>query len=313
MGIPTHTSTSFASIANRVSYILDLRGPSMPVDSMCSSTISAIHMACQEIKLGHCNMAIAGGVNVYSHPMALVNLSKLKLLSNDEKTRSFCEGGLGFVPGEAVGAIILKPLNAAKKDGDYIYAVIKGSAAGHIGRTNAYFSQNPIRQADIIEQAIKDANIPKESISYIETATTGTEINDSIEIESLNKVFQNIGIQEHSVAIGSVKPNVGHAEAASGIDQVIKVIMQLKHKKYAPTKLFGTLNKKMRLEHSALYVVEQVEEWKKKQVSDKVYPRRAAINSFGAGGYMLNYRYRREMNTRVKLFTCLFLQKLNEA
>ena len=286
MGIPTHTSTSFASIANRVSYILDLRGPSMPVDSMCSSTISAIHMACQEIKLGHCNMAIAGGVNVYSHPMALVNLSKLKLLSNDEKTRSFCEGGLGFVPGEAVGAIILKPLNAAKKDGDYIYAVIKGSAAGHIGRTNAYFSQNPIRQADIIEQAIKDANIPKESISYIETATTGTEINDSIEIESLNKVFQNIGIQEHSVAIGSVKPNVGHAEAASGIDQVIKVIMQLKHKKYAPTKLFGTLNKKMRLEHSALYVVEQVEEWKKKQVSDKVYPRRAAINSFGAGGYM---------------------------
>lgn len=285
-GVPVHTSTSFASIANRVSYTLDLRGPSIPVDSMCSSSVAAIHMACQEIKSGHCNMAIAGGVNLYSHPMAIVNLSKLKLLSNDDKTRSFCEGGLGFVPGEAIGAIVLKSLEAAKKDGDYIYAVIKGSAAGHIGRTNAYFSQNPIRQAEIIEQALKDADVSKESISYIETATTGTEINDSIEIESLKKVFQNKEMQEHSIAIGSVKPNVGHAESASGIDQLMKVLMQLKYKQLAPTKLNGAWNKKISLEHSSLYLVDHVEEWKEKQVAGKTYPRRAAINSFGAGGYL---------------------------
>lgn len=285
-GMPAHTSTSFASIANRVSYTLDLRGPSIPVDSMCSSTVAAIHMACQEIKSGHCNMAIAGGVNLYSHPMAMVNLSKLKLLSNDDKTRSFCEGGLGFVPGEAIGAIVLKSLEAAKRDGDYIYAVIKGSAAGHIGRTNAYFSQNPIRQAEIIEQAIKDADVPKESISYIETATTGTEINDSIEIESLKKVFRNKEMQEHSIAIGSVKPNVGHAESASGIDQLMKVLMQLKHKQLAPTKLNGTWNKKISLEHSSLYLADHVEEWKEKQVAGEAYPRRAAINSLGAGGYL---------------------------
>lgn len=285
-GMPAHTSTSFASIANRVSYTLDLRGPSMPVDSMCSSTVAAIHMACQDIKSGHCNMAIAGGVNLYSHPMAMVNLSKLKLLSKDDKTRSFCEGGLGFVPGEAVGAIVLKSLQDAKRDGDYIYAVIKGSAAGHIGRTNAYFSQNPIRQADIIEQALRNADVPKESISYIETSTTGTEVNDSIEIESLKKVFQNREIQEHSIAIGSVKPNVGHAESASGIDQLMKVLIQLKHKQLAPTKLNGTLNKKIALEHSSLYLTDHVEEWKEKQGTGKVYPRRAAINSFGAGGYL---------------------------
>lgn len=285
-GMPAHTSTSFASIANRVSYTLDLRGPSIPVDSMCSSAVAAIHMACQEIKSGHCNMAIAGGVNLYSHPMAMVNLSKLKLLSKDDKTRSFCEGGLGFIPGEAVGAIVLKSLKDANRDGDFIYAVIKGSAAGHIGRTNAYFSQNPIRQADIIEQALRDANVPKESISYIETATTGTEVNDSIEIESLKKVFQNKEMQEHSIAIGSVKPNVGHAESASGIDQLMKVLMQFKHKQIAPTKLNGTLNKKISLEHSSLYLADHVEEWKEKQGSGKAYPRRAAINSFGAGGYL---------------------------
>lgn len=283
-----NTSTSFASIANRVSYMLDLKGPSMPIDTMCSSAIVAIHMACEAIHEGKCNMVIAGGVNLYSHPMALVNLSRLKLLSSDDMTRSFCEGGKGFVPGEAVGAVILKRAEDAIKDGDYIYAVIKGSAAGHIGRTNAYFTQNPLRQAEIIENAVKNANVPKESISYIETVGIGTEVNDSIEVEGLKKVFQGEDLPEHSIAIGSVKPNIGHAEAASGIGQLMKVLLQLKLKKIAPTRLNGTLNKKMQLNHTTLYEADEQERWEQKQGKEGVYPRRASINSFGAGGYAAN-------------------------
>ncbi len=288
-GTAVNTSTSFASIANRVSYMLDLKGPSMPIDTMCSSSIVAIHMACEAIREGTCNMVIAGGVNLYSHPMALVNLSRLKLLSNDDMTRSFCEGGTGFVPGEAVGAVILKRAEDAIKDGDYIYAVIKGSAAGHIGRTNAYFTQNPLGQAEIVENAIKNANIPKESISYIETVGIGTEVNDSIEVEGLKKVFQGEDLSEHSIAIGSVKPNIGHAEAASGMGQLMKVLLQLKRKKFAPTRLNGTVNKKIQLNHTPLYKAVELEQWDQKRGKDgAAYPRRASINSFGAGGYAAN-------------------------
>lgn len=288
-GNMSHSTTSFASIANRVSYVLNLNGPSMPVDTMCSSTLAAIHMACRSIHVGECKMAIAGGVNLYSHPMALVNLSQVKLLSQDDKTRSFCENGTGFLPSEAVGAVILKSLAEARKDGDYVYGIIKGSAAAHAGKTTAYFSSNPLKQARIIENAIKDAGVPKESISYIETMTVGSETGDSLEIEGLKHVFQAAPDGGNGVLIGSVKPNIGHAEAASGVGQLLKVLLQFKHKRLAPTLLNGKVSNKIRLEGSQLHIQTKEEDWQQikytKDCEIDYYPRRAGISSFGAGGY----------------------------
>jgi len=299
-GNPSHSTTSFASIANRVSYVLNLIGPSMPVDTMCSSVLAAIHMACKSINSGECKMAIAGGVNLYSHPMALVNLSQVKLLSQDNKTRSFCENGTGFLPAEAVGAVILKSLDKAKKDGDYVYGVIKGSAASHIGKTTAYFSSNPLKQAEIIEDAVKNADVPKESISYIETMTVGSETGDSLEIEALKKVFNSVPDGGNLVSIGSVKPNIGHAEAASGIGQLLKVLLQFKYKRLAPTLLNGKVSNKIKLEGSRLRIQTEEEEWRQIKHTQKsgtgCYPRRAGISSFGAGGYGVHMIFEEAQN-----------------
>ena len=188
-GGPVEGSSPYWSVANRVSYHLDLHGPSLTVDSACSSSLTAIHLACQALASGECSVAIAGGVNLNLHPLKYVGLSQGRFASSDGHCHSFAAGGDGYVPGEGVGAVILKPLAAALADGDYVHAVIRGWAANHGGKTNGYTVPNPKSQGAVIAAALRRGGVAPESVSYIEAHGTGTELGDPIEIAGLASAF----------------------------------------------------------------------------------------------------------------------------
>jgi acyl transferase domain-containing protein len=230
-GEPLFPVTSFGSVANRISYIMGLNGPSMPIDTMCSSSLTAIHEACEHIRKGECHMAFSGGVNLYLHPSSYVMLCSQHMLSKDGLCKSFGLGGNGFVPGEGVEVIQLKALSKAVEDGDHIYGVIRGTSINHGGKTNGYTVPNPIAQGKLIRSALEKAQINARTVSYIEAHGTGTELGDPIEIKGLTNAFEKDTKDTGYCAIGSVKSNVGHLEAAAGIAGVIKVLLQMKHKK----------------------------------------------------------------------------------
>ena len=277
-GSDVFTGLSFGSIANRVSFLLNLTGPSMPVDTMCSSSLVAIHLACESLRRGECQMAFAGGVNLYLHPSRIVDLCRTNLLSSDHVNSSFIQGGDGFVPAEAVGAVLLKPLDAAIRDGDHIYGLIKGSAVGHSGRTAAYFSPNPASQVSVIEHALANAGMSAGDIDYVEAHAIGSEITDAIELEALHHGYSTEQ-RANPLKVGSIKPNIGHAESASGMTQLAKVLLQLSHRRFLPTLVQGESNSKFDFERNRVEVQSHDEQWTK-----STGKRRAAISSFGAGG-----------------------------
>ncbi|WP_412756908.1 SDR family NAD(P)-dependent oxidoreductase [Legionella bozemanae] len=274
------TNSLFASIANRVSYFFDFHGPSIALDTMCSSSLTAIHLACQSIHEGECEMALAGGVNLSLHPNKYLLLSHGKFLAHDGHCRSFGEGGDGYVPGEAVGAILLKPLDKALADGDLIYAVIKGSHLNHGGKTNGYTVPNPNAQADLLAETYQKANIDPAQVSYIEAHGTGTSLGDPIEIAGLNKVFSQRKMPQYC-AIGSVKSNIGHCESAAGIAAVTKVVLQLQHHTLVPSLFSDPLNSNINWSTTPFRVQQTVSEWQRPLANA---PRIAGISSFGAGG-----------------------------
>ncbi|MET0497717.1 MAG: type I polyketide synthase [Steroidobacteraceae bacterium] len=281
-GIP---SSSFASIANRVSYFFNFQGPSLALDTMCSSSLTAIHLASEEVRKGAIDVAIAGGVNVSIHPGKYLNLSQGNFASTDGRCRSFGEGGDGYVPGEGVGAVLLKPLAKAVRDGDQIYAVVKASSINHGGKTNGYTVPNPVAQADLILEALNNAKVNPGTIDYIETHGTGTSLGDPIEITGLVRAFEGAGSQGRSrekqfCAIGSVKSNIGHLESAAGIAAVTKVLLQLKHRQLVPSLHAERLNPLIAFADTPFYVQRSFEDWKRPEGR----PRRAAVSSFGAGG-----------------------------
>ncbi len=224
-----------ASIANRVSYALNLHGPSITLDTMCSSSLTAIHIACQDLKQGRTSLAIAGGVNVTIHPNKYLVLSAGQFISGDGHCQSFGEGGDGYIPGEGVGAVILKRLSEAKRDGDHIYGVIRGSALNHGGKTNGYTVPNPQAQAGAITRALHEAQIDARHISYIEAHGTGTKLGDPIEIAALGKAFRRSTEEKEFCLIGSAKSNIGHCESAAGIAGLTKVLLQMQHRQIAPS------------------------------------------------------------------------------
>jgi acyl transferase domain-containing protein/NAD(P)-dependent dehydrogenase (short-subunit alcohol dehydrogenase family) len=268
------------SIANRVSYFLNLNGPSYVVDTACSSSLVAIHQACQSILNSECIMAIAGGVNLSLHPSKYHMLASYGFLSDHGRCKSFSEEGNGYVPSEGVGAVLLKPLALAVKDNDRIYAIIKASSINHGGKTSGYTVPNPAAQAELIKSAIRKAKIDPRSITYIEAHGTGTKLGDPIEIKGLQTAFEEYTQDKQFCAVGSVKSNIGHLEAAAGISQLTKVILQLKYKKIVPTLYAQKINPYIDFANTAFYVQTQLKDW---QALDG-YPRRAGISSFGAGG-----------------------------
>ena len=275
---------SFASIANRVSYVLNVHGPSMTVDTMCSSSLTAIHLACEELKRGRIAMAIAGGVNVSIHPNKYLALSAGQFISSAGQCQSFGYGGDGYVPGEGVGVVVLKRLAEAERDGDHIYGVIRGSALNHGGKTNGYTVPNPQAQASLIREALEEAKTEARQISYIEAHGTGTKLGDPIEIAALNQAFQGETEEKQYCAIGSVKSNIGHLESAAGIAGLTKVLLQMQHGQLVPSLHAERLNPHIEFEKSAFVVNRELRAWERPVVDGRTLPRIAGISSFGAGG-----------------------------
>ncbi|NVO12146.1 MAG: SDR family NAD(P)-dependent oxidoreductase [Bacteroidales bacterium] len=279
-GNKTTPSALTWSIANRVSYFFDFQGPSMPIDTACSSSSVAIHLACESLKRQECQVAIAGGVNLYSHPSKYHSLCTRRMLALGGKCRSFGAGDDGFVPGEGVGSILLKPLSKAIADQDHIYAVIAGSAFDHSGRSNGYSAPNPNSQANLIEYTLNKANISPETIGYVEGHGTGTQLGDSLEIVALTNAFQKQTKKKQFCPVGSVKANIGHSESAAGIAGVAKILLQMKYRQLVPTIHSEEVNPNIEFKETPFYLQHKLTPWE----SSPDYPRRALINSFGAGG-----------------------------
>jgi acyl transferase domain-containing protein/pimeloyl-ACP methyl ester carboxylesterase/SAM-dependent methyltransferase len=287
-GMNAVPSATYASIANRVSYFFNLNGPSMAIDTMCSSSLTAIHLACDSLRKGESDVAIAGGVNLNTHPIKHLILSQGRYITSGRENRSFADGADGFVPGEGVGAVLLKPLKKAVEDGDRIYAVIRGTALNHGGKVNGYSVPNPNAQGEVIREALRKANIDPRTISYVEAHGTGTALGDPIEITGLTKAFQEAALARQSIPIGSVKTNIGHLESAAGIAAVTKVLLQMKHGQLAPSIHVKPPNPHINFKDSPFYVQTKLAEWNRPVLNEngeeKVLPRRAGVSSFGAGG-----------------------------
>ncbi|WP_158542960.1 SDR family NAD(P)-dependent oxidoreductase [Phytoactinopolyspora halophila] len=287
-GRASHLSTNFSSVANRLSYVFDLNGPSLPIDTMCSSSLSAVHEACEHLRRGDCEMALAGGVNIYTHPATYVDFCKMRMLSPDGECRSFGANANGIVPGEGVVGLLLKPLSRAVADGDHIYATIRGSSINHDGKTNGYTVPNPTAQRDVIRQALDRAGVEARTVSYIEAHGTGTELGDPIEIAGLTHAFRHDTTDRQFCAIGSAKSNIGHLEGAAGIAGVVKIILQLRHGQLAPSLHAKELNPNIDFDNSPFYVQRQLADWSRpvmrRHASVSTLPRIAGVSSFGAGG-----------------------------
>ncbi|WP_366572803.1 type I polyketide synthase [Bacillus velezensis] len=276
------------SIANRVSFLFNFQGPSMAVDTACSSSLTAVHIAAESLRSGMSETAIAGGVNLIVDPAHYERLSAFSMLSPGDKCKSFGDSADGFVDGEGVGAIVLKPLAQAEKDGDHIYGVIKGSMLNAAGRTNAYMVPNPKAQFDLIAETLKRTDIHPRTVSYLEAHGTGTALGDPIEIDGLTKAFRLTTEDRQFCSIGSIKSNIGHLESAAGIAGITKLLLQLKHKRIAPSLHAAELNPNIEFEHTPFFVQQKETEWKRPVLNItgkmKEYPRIAGISSFGAGG-----------------------------
>lgn len=296
-------SASFASLANRISYLFDFNGPSIALDTMCSSSLTTVYLACESIKSGASTMAVAGGVNLSIHPQKYVQLCQSGFLSTDGKCRSFGMGGDGYVPGEGVGVVILKSLDQAIRDNDHIYGVIKGAAINSGGKVSGYTVPNQNAQRTLITDTLKQANIDPRTISYVEAHGTGTALGDPIEINAITQGYRNYTKDCQYCSIGSVKSNIGHLESAAGVAALTKVLLQMKYKKLVPSLHSKQLNPYIKFEETPFYVQQELEEWKQPVIDGKSYPRRAAISAFGAGGsnaHIIIEEYESNTNTEYK-------------
>ncbi|RYZ87986.1 MAG: type I polyketide synthase, partial [Moraxellaceae bacterium] len=284
--------TSHAILANRVSFLLGLNGPSAPIDTACSSSLVAIHRALESIHTGSSDMAIVGGVQVMLTPAAFISFGAAGLLSEDGKTKSFDARADGYVRGEGSGAIFLKPLDMAEADGNHIYAVIKATAENHGGRATMLTAPNPTLQAELLIEAYQKAEIDPTTVGYIECHGTGTSLGDPIEFQAMKKAFSELykkhqkapAVKPH-IGLSSVKSNIGHLETAAGISGVLKVLLALKHKQIPALLHFEQLNSYVNLEGTPFYIVDKTMPWEAIQgANGNLLPRVAGVSSFGFGG-----------------------------
>ncbi|AMS13095.1 hypothetical protein A3218_01705 [Pseudomonas chlororaphis] len=279
MGLGGGTS----SVATRMAYVGNFNGPAMAIDTMCSSSLVALDMACQALRSGAVDTAFAGGVNLSLHPSKYLMLSQGQFISSKGHCESFGEGGDGYIPGEGVGVLLLKRLEDAERDGDFIYGVIRGTAVNHGGRASGYTVPNPSAQTQVIRQALRRAAVAPDEISYIEAHGTGTRLGDPIEISGLTRAFGHDPAQPRKTPclIGSVKSNIGHCEGAAGVAGVIKVLLQMRHQVIVPSLHSRTLNPNIDFSLTPFQVNQQLTPWPAKAGQGR---RIAGISSFGAGG-----------------------------
>ncbi|WP_146662813.1 SDR family NAD(P)-dependent oxidoreductase, partial [Enhygromyxa salina] len=274
-----------SSIANQVSYFGDFRGPSVVIDTACSASLVAVHQACESLRRGECSYAIAGGVNVSVHPDKYVHLSRKTMLSPDGRCRAFGADASGYVPGEGVGAVVLKRLSEAVRDGDTIHAVIRATAVNHGGRTSGFTVPNPHAQQALVEQALASAGIDARTIGCVEAHGTGTSLGDPIEHTGLAQAFAKHTDELGFCALGSVKSAIGHLEGAAGIAGLTKVALQLRERVLLPTLHAERLNPLIDFASSPFRVQREAAPWPEgRDAAGRLVPRRAAVSSFGAGG-----------------------------
>ncbi|WP_050776695.1 beta-ketoacyl synthase N-terminal-like domain-containing protein [Streptomyces sp. SPB074] len=284
-GRPAYSGGAIGNNANRVSYILDLHGPSLAIDTMCSSSLAAVHLAVRALRAGDCEVALAGAVNLSLHPNKFVQQRLMSLTSSTRRCRSFGAGGDGFVPAEAVGVLVLKPLARALADGDRVRAVIRGTALVHAGRTNGYIVPSPVAQSEVVRDALADAGLRAADIDYVEAHGAGTALGDPVEIDGLSRVFGGDDRPAGSLPIGSVKSTIGHAEAAAGVAALTKCLLQLEHGTLAPTLHVDELNPNIDWDTVPFRAQRTAAPWPRPAGPDGApRPRRAGISSFGAGG-----------------------------
>ncbi|EOW9528553.1 beta-ketoacyl synthase N-terminal-like domain-containing protein [Bacillus cytotoxicus] len=265
-----------SSLSGKVSYKLNLKGPSLVVRTACSTSLVAVHLACQSLLTGECNMALAGAVSIFPNQTGYAPLEGA--MSRSGYTKTFDQNGDGFVPGNGAGLIVIKRLKDAVSAGDHIYAVIKGSAINNDGNQKVgYTAPSAVGQATVIQKALEVANVKPSNISYIETHGTATPLGDAVELRALYRVFQ--GAQDGRVKIGSVKPNIGHLNQAAGIAGLIKVALSLYHKKIPASIHFNRENPQLKIEKSPFQVVTECVNLKECNT-----PLLAGVSSFGIGG-----------------------------
>ncbi len=272
------TGNAHSIAANRLSYFLDLQGPSLSVDTACSSSLVALHLACLSLRNGECNLAIAGGVNLILLSQLTQTFSKAGMMSPEGRCKTFDASADGYVRGEGCGTVILKPLEAAIKDGDNILAVIKGSAVNQDGRSNGLTAPNGLAQTKVISQALANAGIAATDLDYIEAHGTGTSLGDPIELNAINTIVNGVD-RTKKCRIGSVKTNIGHLEAAAGIAGLIKVVLALQNQEIPANLHLKELNPHINIARDSIEIPTEIQPWK---TTDK--PRLAGVSSFGFGG-----------------------------
>ncbi len=264
-------------IAARVSYLLDLQGPAMLVNTACSSSLSALHLACNAIKSGEIDAALVGAVKLYLVPGTVGN-SGIQIASATGRTKTFDAQADGTGGGEGVITLMLKPLSLALADGDSIRAVIRGSRLNQDGASMGITAPNPEAQARLLRECWRECGIEPEELSYLEAHGTGTKLGDPMELEAITKAFADYTAKRQFCAIGSVKSNVGHLDCAAGLVGVAKAVLMLEKGKIPPTLHFQTPNSQIDFIHSPVYVCDKLEDWNPPQ------GRKCGVSAFGISG-----------------------------
>jgi acyl transferase domain-containing protein len=275
----TASGSAHSLAANRLSYTFDLRGPSVAIDTACSSSLVAVHLACRSLRARESDVALAGGVNLILSPLSTVLTARVLPMAPDGRCKTFDDRADGIVRAEGCGVVVLKRLSDAVRDGDPIAAVVRGSAVNHDGRTNGLTAPSSLSQQAVIAQALEDARIDPSQVSLIEAHGTGTPLGDAIELEALHAIYDAGGGARRPCAVGSVKTNMGHLEAAAGIAAFIKVALALHHRAIPPHLHVRSRHALLRQAHSRFFVPGAVQPW-----PSAGEPRVASVSSFGFGG-----------------------------
>ncbi len=275
----SNTGGAMSIIANRLSYFLDLRGPSVAVDTACSSSLVAIHLACQSLRTQDSHLAIAAGVNLLLSPAVFRGFDQVGALSPTGRCRAFDAAADGFVRGEGAGVVVLKRLTDAQRDGDRVFAVICGSAVNQDGRSNGLMAPNPAAQMAVLRAAYANAAMQPAEVDYVETHGTGTLLGDPIEARALGTVLGRGRAEDSPLLIGALKTNLGHTEAAAGIAGFIKTVLAVQRGEIPPNQGFRSPNPHIPFADLRMKVVDTQTEW-----PETGHPRRAGVSSFGFGG-----------------------------
>jgi acyl transferase domain-containing protein/acyl carrier protein len=273
------TGNAHSVASGRISYILGLKGPSISVDTACSASLTAVHLACQSLKVGESRMAIAGGVNLILMPDTTMILSKSHMMAPDGRCKPFDAAADGFVRSEGCGIVLLKRLSDARADGDTVLALIRGTASNQDGHSSGLTAPNGPSQVAVIRKALANAGLQPGDVDFIEAHGTGTSLGDPIEARALAEIFGPGRSSEHSLRIGSVKGNLGHAESAAGIAGLIKTILALQHGKIPPTLHLKNLSPHVEWDGLAISVPTVTTGWNRENGR-----RVAGVSSFGFSG-----------------------------